>query len=421
MPKALTDALLRSLKPPESGRLEIADIRCRGLCFRVTAHGARSWCFRFRDPETGKSARFTIGPYPAILLGEARGRADKLRSQAKAGNNPVAAKRQARSDAASKTFGALSHRYIVEYAQRHKRSARVDEGNLNRHILPRWRDRRFAGITRGDVIELVESLVTAGKPVAANRVHSLISGIFSFAIDAGLLSAHPAAGLKKRGREGVGNRVLSDDEIRAFWSATQTGPRSRQVNLALRLLLLTGCRVSEISGLSRDELEALHDPTRAALNIPGSRIKNGRDFYLPLSAPAREIVTELAGATAGQYLFPTQSLRRKGAIRGTTVSNAMLRISEGLAREVPSWNIEPPSAHDLRRTVETRLSALGVPREDRDAVLNHVVTGVGARHYDRYDRATEKRRALDIWAGALARILANDPGATVVPLVRHGG
>jgi integrase len=90
------------------------------------------------------------------------------------------------------------------------------------------------------VIELVEKLVTAGKPIMANRVQSLVSTIFGFAIDAGLVTANPCSRLKKRGQENVGHRVLSDDEIRLFWSQCEGSVVSRSVGLALRLALAHG-------------------------------------------------------------------------------------------------------------------------------------------------------------------------------------
>ncbi len=93
-------------------------------------------------------------------------------------------------------------------------------------------------------------------------------------------------------------------------------------------------------------------------------------------------------------------------------------ISLGDRPDAPaSWKADRPTAHDMRRTVETRLSSLGVPKEDRDAVLNHVQSDVGSRHYDRYDRAAEKRRALSLWAAALNAILTHHT-AVVLPLAR---
>jgi hypothetical protein len=65
------------------------------------------------------------------------------------------------------------------------------------------------------------------------------------------------------------------------------------------------------------------------------------------------------------------------------------------------------------------MSALGVAKEDRDALMNHARSDVGSRHYDQYERAREKRAALNLWAAALGRIVDGGRGAAVVPLRRQ--
>jgi hypothetical protein len=57
--------------------------------------------------------------------------------------------------------------------------------------------------------------------------------------------------------------------------------------------------------------------------------------------------------------------------------------------------------------VATRLAELGIPKEDRDAILNHTPRDVGKKHYDLYDREREKRHALELWASTLAAIITN--------------
>jgi integrase len=65
-----------------------------------------------------------------------------------------------------------------------------------------------------------------------------------------------------------------------------------------------------------------------------------------------------------------------------------------------------PTPHDFRRSCATGLAALGVPREDRLAVLAHAQDDVHAAHYDRYDRLAERRRALVLWEAHVAEIVA---------------
>jgi integrase len=419
MRRVLTDSYCKSAKAPIDGRLEVADLRCSGLAFRVTAKGARSWAFRFRDLTSRRSLRATMGLYPDMSLSAARERADALRSQVAAGVNPIEYKRKERLDAPTRTFQALADRYLIEHAERKKRPRSVEEDrrNLDKHILPTWERRDYRKIARADVIELIEGIVTAGKPTAANRVHSLISKIFSFAINSDLLTLHPASRLDKRGSENRGRRVLSDDEIQLFWRKVVLPPISRCTGLALRLALLTGTRANEVAGAAKSEFQQLDAPPQAAWLIPACRVKNKRDHLVPLSPLAIETVRsalELTGED-DEFLFPSPRGRRQPIDRHA-LATAMSRFGDkpkGDGAAVKSWRADPPSPHDLRRTVETRLSAMGISKEDRDACLNHIRSDVGSKHYDLYERVKEKRTAFERWAVAVASIIDGQSAAVV--------
>jgi hypothetical protein len=105
--KVFTDALLKGAKAPLTGRVELSDMRCPGLEFRLTPTGARSFSFRFRDPTSGTVTRATIGPYPDISLSDARGAADTLRGKFSKGINPVTEKRRDREDADTRRLRAV--------------------------------------------------------------------------------------------------------------------------------------------------------------------------------------------------------------------------------------------------------------------------------------------------------------------------
>jgi integrase len=407
--RVLTDQFCRSVEPPQEGRDEYADLRCSGLAFRVTAAGVRTWAFRFRDPHTRKSSRSTIGAYPDIGLGKARGIADDLRAAVADGINPVEQERKQRAANVSRSFEAIAERYLIEHARRKKRSADMDERNLRLHVLPKWRNQLIDHIRRADVIELVEDLIADGKPALANRVHSLVSGIFGFCMDSDLLEANPCARLKKRGEENVGRRVLSDDELRLFWKRCVLSPVSRPTGLALRLQLVTGARPSEAAEARLSEFSNLEDPGRARWAIPGSRTKNSRDHLVPLSLAALDVVKaalELVG-DAEKHLFPSRT--NKGApMEGHALAVAMRRLAESddlIGQGAKSWKADPPTPHDLRRTFATRLSELGVSKQDRDACLNHIPTDVGSKYYDLYEREKEKRAAMTAWSDKLLALL----------------
>ena len=370
------------------------------------------------------SRGFRFGHYPTVTLAAARSRADDLRKEVAHGGNPVIARRQERTEADSKTFDHLASRYMAEHAWRHKRpaSATADDRNLRKHVLPKWGRRPYADIQRADVIELIEGLITKEKPVLANRVGALISKIFSFAIDAGLITHHPATRLGKRGNENVGTRVLDDDELRLFWTKIIGRPVSRVVGLALRLQLLTAMRPGEAAGLRRSELHQFDKKDAAAIILSSERVKNGREHLIPLSPLARSIISEALALAPEDLEFVFASPKFEGLpVEGHALAVAMRRFADELESAesaAKTWKADAPTAHDLRRTARTRLSALGVPREHCDAIMNHSPQDVGRRHYDRHDFEREKRIGLELWGRALKSILEGNRGdGNIVPLV----
>jgi len=374
----------------------------------------RSWSFRFRDPKSGSVTRATLGKYPDVSLSDARDKANELRRSVALGLNPTQEKRRGRSEAAGKTFEGLADRYLVEHARRFKRSASMDERNLRKHVLPKWGRRAFDQIERRDVIALVEGLITQGTPVLANRIQALVSTIFTFAVDADLVRANPCSRLRRRGVETACERVLSDEELLSFWTGILAQPLTPIAGLALRLVLLTGVRPGEAAGMRRDELEHIDQPERAGWTIAAERMKGKRAHYVPLSGMALETIREALRLSTKDQRFVFASPRGKGAIRATALPVVMQRFGGSLNLASPgavSWKAFPPTPHDLRRTVATRLAGLGIPGEDVAAVLAHTLPGVTKAHYDRYDRAREKRRALESWAGRLEEIVKN-PGIT---------
>ena len=226
MKRALTDALIRTVAAPDKGSVELADLEMHGPRIPCDVEpGEELPYFRFRDPQSRRPTYATIGRYPDVTLSDARKAADSMRRQVAAGTNPIhREKRQERHDARARTFQTLSDRYLAGTLRaRFKRShPPADERNLRLHILPArtgsdpqaWKDRRYTSIRRSDVIELVEGLIKAGKPTLANCVQALVSGIYSFAVDADLVGSHPCARRKSAASRIEAGGVHPDDEIR---------------------------------------------------------------------------------------------------------------------------------------------------------------------------------------------------------------
>ncbi len=340
------------------------------------------------------------------------------------GASPAAEKRDERGNAEKLSFDHLADRYLVEHAYRFKKSAGEDERSLRLHLRPNWGRKRYADIRRRDVVEVIEAIYASGRHALAVRLKATVSKIFAFAISKDLLDVNPAAGIGRIADLKPRDRVLSDEEIQFGWGAFAMPPVSPMVGLAMRLVLTTGQRPGEVTGMRWSELSDIGDPHKAKWLLPAMRAKNGREHGVPLSPLAVSILAELQAlqeerrdgdGSGGDYVFP--SPRGEGGISAHALAVAMARIAKRLdpSRDTAhplqningaaTWQNEPPTPHDLRRTAATRMRALGTSSDDVKHVLNHVQSSVLGRHYDRYDPLPEKRRALDAWASELQRII----------------
>ncbi|RTL86442.1 MAG: site-specific integrase [Hyphomicrobiales bacterium] len=407
----MTDAWLRTLKPSLK-RDEYWDERTQGLCLRVTPSNVRTWSLRYVPPGSKEYRRLTLGQYPALSLAAARERVIQTRAGVSGGADPQKERVEARAASARvRTFGKLAERYIDEYAKRTKKSWEGDELLLRVHVLPSWAEKRADRITRADASALLDEIAKR-SPSSANRSQTVINKTFNWAVDSGLLSGNPSAGMRKRGgKEKPKDRVLSETEVRLFWRLVETGRVAPAITAALRLIFLTGARPGEISGISLEEIRDIADPKAALIEVPAGRMKNGRPHVIPLSPMARALVVEQLGRLAKDdtHLFAS-SFHGRGPIARHSLSQTLGKLIKALDPDsgdpaVVSMRAKPPTPHDLRRTCATGLAALRVPREVRLAVLAHAPTDVMGVHYDRHDLVDEKREALTLWAEKIVSIL----------------
>jgi integrase len=433
--ETLTDARVRSAAPPSTGILELWDGKTSGLCFRVMKSGMRSWTFRYRPHSGAAFRRITLGRYPALSLVEARAAAERIRDQVRTGADPQQDKRTEREALRAAppklTFDALADLYIERYAKRQKVSWKNDQGYLRTNARPTWGQRDAASITSQDAARLLFDVV-ASAPISANRLRSVLVKLFGWACDSALLTVNPMLGVKKPHREGKGKtRTLNDPEIRVLWRALEKATAAPGIVAALKSLLLLGQRPGEVAGMAISELHHLNDIRTAHWELPAARMKARRAHLVPLPPLAREIVAAevvrqrgAAPDTKPEFVFASKFAERERLARHS-LSQALSRIIEDLdgagddAETVARLKADRPTPHDLRRTLATGLARLGIPRDDRLAVLAHAYGDVH-EVYDHYDRLPQKRAALEAWERHLRNLIADQPqtGGTVLPLWR---
>jgi integrase len=423
----LTDRKVQSLKPAAAGgRRELLDSVVSGFGVRVTDSGARTWILKTRYPGSTNPTRRALGEYPAMTLEQARAKAGQWRTLIKQGKDPRdEEERQQRAEARQRanTFAVVAEDFIKDKLATERKGAEV-ERDIRREFLPVWGTRPITEITAHDVRDLVKGIKDRGAPYQAHNVLGHARRLFSWAIDqhAFGIEASPCDRLKPKaiiGEKKARKRVLSDDEIRAFWR--NAGRLPYPYGPLCRLLLLTGQRHNEVAKATRGEFA----PDGALWAIGAERFKSDADHMVPVSDDARAIFADLPRFKSGDFIFST-TFGVKRTVISDKVKNRldarMLRTLRAAARkrgdDPTRVELRPWIIHDLRRTMRTHLSALRVSERTAEMVIGHGAKGI-ERVYDQHRYLDEMREALTLWAGRL-RSIVEPPPANVVQLHSAG-
>jgi integrase len=396
----LTARGVAALPIPPSGRVEYFDSTLPGFYIRVAASGVKSYGVFYRAG--GRLSRHTIGRTPPLELADARDFADELLSKVKLGANPQAEKIAARRALA---FGDLAGRFIAARRPNLAPSTAVEYERLATKYLAPLARIPGAELRRSDVRELLERIAESSGPVQSNRVFQFVRAVCRWAVREDYLDTSPVEAMQRPRKESSRERVLSDDEIRALWMGT--AKETAGVRAFVRALLLLGQRRGETLTMRWQDLDlAAKIPL---WTIPGSHRKGGRVHAVPLPPAMKEIIEGLP--RKGERVF---------GMGDWNILRWWTPLRERAMRAAGS--VEPYTMHDLRRTVRTGLSRLGVASETAERVIGHKAVGLAAV-YDVYDRLPEKASALSAWAAHVAQVLQQPASKTkpakVLPMKRR--
>src|SRR5262249_48996229 len=176
----------------------------------------------------------------------------------------------------------------------------------------------------------------------ARALHAALSVCFGWLLRHRKVDANPCAGVWRPRPPAARDRVLTNAEIAKFWKATDSVGGA--FGSALKLLLLTGSRLNEVSALRWDEVSEDGDQ----LNIPATRTKNKRAHVVPLAPAAREIVAAQPKIDGCEFVFTTNGV---APVSGWSKMKARLDAE----MEVAPWRL-----HDLRRTAVSGMGELGI-------------------------------------------------------------
>lgn len=363
MPR-LTNQLVKSLQPREKV-WQCWDSQIRGLWLKIQPTGYKSFGYDYRFPpgRKGRKRHHVLGPWPTLTLDDARRLAQHylmlIRHQ---GIDPLATAQAQRS---LPTVAQLAERYLAEHARPHKkaRSVAEDERNLRLHILPALGERQVATITRQDIARLHHGM--HATPVAANRVLALLSTMFALAEAWELREAYtnPVHGIQ-RYKERKVERFLSGDELQRLGEALATADEERVIAPAalacIRLLLYTGARLREITGLQWQML----DLERGIARLPESKT-GSKTIRLP--TPALAILRAIPRQDGTLYVFPSR--------HGTPLS-----IHRAWRTLCAQAGIVGARVHDLRHTYASWGAMDGLTLPMIGALLGHSSPAMSSRY-----------------------------------------
>lgn len=325
--------------------------KIEGLWLRVTDKGSKSFYFEARL-KGGKPIPFTIGAFPKCGLDLAEKEAKRIAAMLAQGIDPREEKRKAKADP---TFGELFDWYVEVHACKKKDGGKEDRQKFQRH-LKELAKVKASQVTRSQIILLRDNLAKK-YPVEANRLHALIKGVYSVALEHRSydLKDNPAKGIKML-KESKRKRKLEAAEVAPLFAAIDADDDADTRDF-LRLALFTGARKSNVLGMRWDQI---NERTRV-WTIPAVETKSGEQYDIPLPAQAQAILqARKERATGRPWVFP--SPRTDGHLED---------LRNGLKRVLERAGIENLHIHDLRRTLSSYMRRAGVFVDDIGEVLGH--------------------------------------------------
>jgi integrase len=398
----LSDGTLRGLKP-QASLYKVADRD--GLYVVVTPRGTIS--FRMDYRLNGRRETLTIGRYGSkdgISLLMARERCMEARKAIAQGISPAQEKQREKSRLAeAQTFGEYTKRWLGEHRMADSTKA-MRKTIIDRDILPVFQNRRMAEIGPEDLRALCAKIKGRGAPATAVIAREIVKLVFAYAAMHGEKAPNPAdeVGPSSIATFVPKDRALSPSEIRLMHRLLETTATLPTIRLALRLVLLTLVRKSELIEATWDEI----DFENAVWSIPKSRMKTGKPHNVYLSQQALDIFIALHTCAAGsKFVLPS----RYDADR--CMSKATLnRVTQVIAEKAKESNLplEPFTVHDLRRTGSTILNELGFNGDWIEKCLAHEDGRSSRGVYNKAEYAEQRRHMLQEWADMIDAWVAGD-------------
>ena len=323
------------------------------------------------------------------------------------------------------TVKALFDRWAAVELQPHfradgKRLGRKDGGKytkeqFERRVFGPLGDKEAKLVTKADIFLILDETKKAGKLRTGNMLLADLKQMFRFALAREIVDRNPLDTIAKRqvgGADVERSRVLDETEIRLLGGALKNAGMTRRSEIAVKIILATGCRISELMNAAWEQVDF------EALTWHLPETKNQRTHTIHLSPYAEKLFRQLAEMRASDtkpegkplpWVFPNKSKNGPVCIKsfGKQLSDRQRPLDEKLMNRTTSTEalLLPRghwTAHDLRRTTATTMAELGISTDVIDECLNHVIASKVARVYIHNRRLGQQAEAFDLLGKSLS-------------------
>ncbi|WP_395666315.1 tyrosine-type recombinase/integrase [Methylocella sp.] len=366
-----------------------------GFGLRIFASGKRSYLIQYRA--AGRTRRYTIGLHGVWTPETARQEAKVQLGRIAKGDNPA---EERQLDHQAITVKELCQLYLKDLdaglilgkGGRSKKAGTIvsDVGRIHRHIIPLIGSRRVKDLVKADVAKVLKDIMAGktrisvktkklrGKSIVrggagtATRTIGLLGGILTYAMEAGIITANPAHGIRKP-KDNVRGRRLTEVEYRTLGEILRKAAENEKYAMTveiIRQIALTGCRRSEIIGLKWSEADTGASCLRLIDSKEGASIR-------PIGLPVVEYLEERSKSQTGSYVFPGPR-PEDGAFGG--FPNHWKQIFRGSP-------IEDFTPHVLRHSFASIANDLGFTEVTIAALVGHAKGSVTSKYIHTLDTA----------------------------------
>jgi len=423
----LNAKLIEHLKPKEK-EFRLPD--GEGLFLRVRPSGAKSWLFCFRIGTDRTWRQMTMGSLDKLSLKEVRDQLKGLKQLVKDGVDP----RHARAASKTENMQAISMQDLfnswIEYIKianevsliwikRHEDRWRLHLKKILGNILAR-------DLTRAHLANALDAMTRKGIREETRKALTTLNLMLDYALTRHFIETNPARMLRPKDFAATAgkprDRVLSTAELRQLWLALEqstsetlsenTPALSFITTSAIKFLILTGARRSEVAAMRWSELEL----EKKIWVLPSDRTKNRQMHTIYLSQLAIKILALLQPISGNsQFVFDTGRYSEDGHIHQDTLTGVIGRLLgtvKGSKKKIfevaPLAGLKPFSIHDLRRSAATAWGEhLKVEPHVIERMLNHQPVNKLIATYQRAIYAEEQKRAWFDWGTFIESQIVN--------------